>query len=99
MENEMNNSVYKKHLIEQLEAKRLLAASQVGKSNLEDINYLNNIEKWYSQIYNAVDNHPPIFYVREITIYQSEDRKINGISYYYYVDDEIGNVSLCILTD
>ena len=100
MRNKSIDRMYKIHLTEQLENKRLLAAREVGKSDLENSNYLKNMDEWYAQVYIAIDEHPPVYYVRELTIYQSANRIVNEIVYnYYYTDDIIDDVTLCVIEE
>ncbi len=97
MENICDNDLYKNHLIENLEDKRLSAESQQGTSNLEGENYLKNIKDWYSKLYLAIEEQPPEYFVKELTIYQNVDRDILDVRFLYYPYDSRGGVSLCII--
>lgn len=97
MENELFNLCYRKRLEDSLYQKRSTAINQVGTSDLEDNNYIQNIEKWYSQLYNAIDNCPPINYVKELRVFENDDRIIDSIEYYYQENELIDDVALCII--
>lgn len=83
----MHDNYYYNHLIYMLKAHQSKELEQIGKSDIEPIDYSDQIEKWYQQLFDFVNKeNPPTDFVRSINVYQDDEQTIKKIEYIYCND-------------
>ena len=80
---------YLDHLLGSIEKKRLLSIKELNKTDLSTDTELEDVSAWYSGIVSMVQQQPPEFYVRCITVVEDEMGKIRRVDYDYFDSDEI----------
>ena len=92
---------YLNHLLSSIEKKRLLSIKELNKTDLSTDTELEDVSAWYSGIVLMVQQQPPEFYVRCITVVEDEMGKIRRVDYEYFDFDEssICDASFLIFTD
>ena len=79
----MSVNEYMEQIYMSLDMHKANALKQYGKSDLDSPDYKQNVEEWYSQIIDLVNENPPEEYVRSINIYQNSSQYVERISYDY----------------
>ena len=79
---------YLDYLLKSLERIKDNSINQQGSSDIEPPDYVERIEHWYSQLENALGECSIEFYVKELLIFEDDNREIKHIVFSYYTDDE-----------
>ena len=79
----------------------MLSIKELNKTDLSTDTELEDVSAWYSGIVSMVQQQPPEFYVRCLTIVEDEMGKIRRVDYESFDSDEssICDVSFLIVTD
>ena len=84
----MKERHYAEHLISRLKDHCKSELMQKGKSDIEPINYDVQINEWYKQIFDWVEDNPPTNYVRSIEVFQDQFQIIKDIKYNYCENED-----------
>jgi hypothetical protein len=92
---------YLDHLLSSIEKKRLLSIKELNKTDLNTDTELDDVSAWYLEIISMVQQQPPKFYVRCVTVVEDEMGKIRRVDYEYFDSDEnpIYDTSFLIVTN
>ena len=79
----MSNKKYLECLYVNLYQHKQSVLRQKGKCDIEPADYNERVDMWYDQIFEYVENDPPIEYVKAISVYQDSEQNIKEIHYAY----------------
>ena len=79
----MSSNDYLMQLNELLNKQKQKAICQIGHSNLNSLNALEETETWYQNIIDHVTQNPPEYYVEALRLVEDDEENIQEIVYSY----------------
>lgn len=80
------DNYYYEHLVNMLKDHIANELRQKGKSDIEPVDYVESVEKWYKQIFDFVEKNQPSDFVRSINVFQDSKQTIKKVEYVYSDD-------------
>jgi hypothetical protein len=79
----MHGNDYLDQLKDLLEKQKQKSIYQIGHSNLNSLNELEETETWYQNIIDHVTQNPPEYYVEALRLVEDDEENIQEIVYSY----------------
>lgn len=79
---------YLDYLIQSLEIIKKHSIDQQGSSDIEPPDYVEQINRWYSKLFEDLEDYIIDYYVKELLIFEDENRDIKHMVLSYYTPEE-----------